>query len=101
MGRCTRTSILPWPLHTALFTDASKLIRSPAFNRAVQKAYRKIHRLPDFEQKNGGGSRLHMSPPETHRLTALLGTGPSSFDHFKDEVKNQFRELTWQKRPRK
>ncbi|KAH7558226.1 hypothetical protein BM1_05498 [Bipolaris maydis] len=51
---------------------------------AVQKAYRKINRLPDFEQKNGGGR-----------------TGPSSFDHFKDEVKNQFRELTWQKRPPK
>jgi len=30
------------------------------------------------------------------------GTGPSAFDHFKDEVKTQFRDLTWQKRdPRK
>lgn len=27
-----------------------------------------------------------------------IGTGPSALDHFKDEVKQQFRELTWQKR---
>jgi hypothetical protein len=33
-----------------------KLIRSPTFNRAVQKAYRKMHRLPDLEQKNGGST---------------------------------------------
>ncbi|CAN9088300.1 unnamed protein product [Alternaria sp. RS040] len=69
--------VAPW---FALF----ELIRSPGFNRAVQKAYRKINRLPDFEQKNGQGR-----------------TGPSSLDHFKHEVKNQFRELTWQKRPPK
>ncbi|CAO2656377.1 Nn.00g051800.m01.CDS01 [Neocucurbitaria sp. VM-36] len=61
-----------------------QLIRSPGFNRAVQKAYRKINRLPDFEQKNGGSR-----------------TGPSALDHFKDELKTQLRELTWQKRPPK
>ncbi|OAL46085.1 hypothetical protein IQ07DRAFT_647716 [Pyrenochaeta sp. DS3sAY3a] len=62
----------------------AKLIRSPGFNRAVQKAYRKIHRLPDLEPRNGGGR-----------------TGPSTLDHFKDELKTQLRELTWQKRPPK
>ncbi|KAG9192379.1 hypothetical protein G6011_11113 [Alternaria panax] len=77
------STILPLR-YPAPATDRPKLIRSPAFNRAVQKAYRKINRLPDFEQKNGGGR-----------------TGPSSLDHFKDEVKNQFRDLTWQKRPPK
>lgn len=81
-----------WPL---------QLIRSPTFNRAVQKAYRKINRLPDFEHKNGGGSRFLVPLSDKHALTRLSGTGPSSFDHFKDEVKNQFRELTWQKRPPK
>ncbi|PSN62371.1 hypothetical protein BS50DRAFT_502423 [Corynespora cassiicola Philippines] len=60
----------------------AKLVRSPMFNRAVQKAYRKIHGLPPMEQQNGGGR-----------------TGPSAIDHFKDELKAQFRELTWQKRP--
>ena len=70
----------PW---FALFEAwaVAKLIRSPAFNRTVQKAYRKINRLPDFEQKNGGGR-----------------TGPSGLDHFKDELKTQLRELTWQNR---
>jgi hypothetical protein len=34
-------------------------------------------------------------------LTAYKGTGPSALDHFKDEVKTQLRELTWQKRPPK
>jgi hypothetical protein len=34
-------------------------------------------------------------------LTACIGTGPSVLDHFKDEVKTQLRELTWQKRPPK
>jgi hypothetical protein len=34
-------------------------------------------------------------------LTVMPGTGPSAFDHFKDEVKNQVRDLTWQKRPPK
>jgi len=46
--------------HTAPVADSSKLIRSPGFNRAVQKAYRKINRLPDFEQKNGQG-RMSLS----------------------------------------
>ncbi|KAH6873059.1 hypothetical protein BKA58DRAFT_456689 [Alternaria rosae] len=84
LGRRKGTSTIFPYFHAALATDALKLIRSPAFNRAVQKAYRKINRLPDFEQKNGGGR-----------------TGPSSLDHFRDEVKHQFRELTWQKRPPK
>jgi hypothetical protein len=34
-------------------------------------------------------------------LIAFAGTGPSTLDHFKDEVKTQLRELTWQKRPPK
>lgn len=34
-------------------------------------------------------------------LNYWAGTGPSAFDHFKDELKDQFRELTWQKRPPK
>ncbi|KAF2122145.1 hypothetical protein BDV96DRAFT_483302 [Lophiotrema nucula] len=59
----------------------ARLIRSPLFNRAVHKAYRKINRLESLEQENGGGR-----------------TGPSALDHFKDEVKQQFKELTWQKR---
>lgn len=41
-----------------LFLTSVQLIRSPAFNRAVQKAYRKINRLPDMEAKNGGGRML-------------------------------------------
>ncbi|KAH7095327.1 hypothetical protein FB567DRAFT_512331 [Paraphoma chrysanthemicola] len=60
-----------------------KLMRSPAFNRVVHKAYRKINRLPELEEKNGGR------------------TGPTAFDHFKDELKTQLKELTWQKRPPK
>lgn len=32
-----------------------QLIRSPTFNRAVHKAYKKIHRIPDMEPKNGAG----------------------------------------------
>lgn len=59
----------------------AKLVRSPLFNRMVQSAHRKINRLPPAGPENGHGR-----------------TGPSSFDHFKDEVKEQFRELTWQKR---
>ncbi|KAH8724644.1 hypothetical protein GQ44DRAFT_617901 [Phaeosphaeriaceae sp. PMI808] len=73
----------PW---FALFEAwaVAKLIRSPTFNRAVQKAYRKINRLPDLEPRNGQGR-----------------TGPSTFDHFTQEVKSQLREVTWQKRPPK
>ncbi|KAF2263532.1 hypothetical protein CC78DRAFT_581427 [Lojkania enalia] len=62
----------------------ARLIRSPLFNRAIQKAYRKINRLEQPELENGGGR-----------------TGPSLFDHFRHEIKDQFRELTWRKRPRK
>ncbi|KAF2869076.1 hypothetical protein BDV95DRAFT_609322 [Massariosphaeria phaeospora] len=62
----------------------TKLLRSPGFNRAVHKAYRKINRLPPMDAENGGGR-----------------TGPSTLDHFKDELKGQFRDLTWQKRPPK
>ncbi|KAH9862197.1 hypothetical protein IAQ61_010400 [Plenodomus lingam] len=29
------------------------------------------------------------------------GTGPSTFDHFREELKTQFQDLTWQKRPPK
>lgn len=56
LGRRKGTSTIFPYFHAPLATDSLKLIRSPAFNRAVQKAYRKINRLPDFEQKNGGGS---------------------------------------------
>ncbi|KAH7137966.1 hypothetical protein B0J11DRAFT_421702, partial [Dendryphion nanum] len=61
-----------------------QLVRSPLFNRLVQKAHRKINRLPPAGPENGHGR-----------------TGPSALDHFRDEVKHQFRELTWQKRPPK
>lgn len=57
-------------------TDLSQLIRSPTFNRAVQKAYRKINRLPDFEQKNGGGSMPPSPLQESHPLTAIQGRAP-------------------------
>ncbi|KAH7394124.1 hypothetical protein DE146DRAFT_757601 [Phaeosphaeria sp. MPI-PUGE-AT-0046c] len=73
----------PWFYFVEAWAVA-KLIRSPTFNRAVHKAYRKINRLPDLEPKNGGGR-----------------TGPSTLDHFKHELKAQLRELTWQKRPPK
>ncbi|KAF2008224.1 hypothetical protein P154DRAFT_418960 [Amniculicola lignicola CBS 123094] len=63
---------------------AFELIRSPIFNRAIHKIYRKVNRLPPMEEQNG-----------------LQRTGPSAFDHFRDEVKAQFKELTWQKPPRK
>ncbi|KAF2242171.1 hypothetical protein BU26DRAFT_439204 [Trematosphaeria pertusa] len=72
---------MPPPRLPAL-TRREQLIRSPMFNRAVQKAYRKINKLPPMGPENGGGR-----------------TGPSTLDHFKDELKDQFRELTWQKRP--
>lgn len=62
----------------------ARLIRSPTFNRAVQKVYRKINRIPDHEPRNGMGR-----------------TGPSTFDHFREELKTQFQDLTWQKRPPK
>ncbi|KAF2470281.1 uncharacterized protein BDR25DRAFT_303830 [Lindgomyces ingoldianus] len=73
----------PWLLLFETWA-AAKLIRSPTFNRAVQKIYRKINKLPPIEPENGLGR-----------------TGPSALDLFKDEVKDQFKELTWQKRPRK
>lgn len=38
---------------------------------------------------------------DPHLLTHHPGTGPSAIDHFKDEIKNQFRDLTWQTRPPK
>jgi hypothetical protein len=79
-----------------------QLIRSPAFNRAVHKAYRKINRLPDMEAKNGGGSMFATDASFSYSiLIASIGTGPSTLDHFKDELKTQLRELTWQKRPPK
>lgn len=86
-------------LHT---TDLhSQLIRSPTFNRGIQKVYKKINRIPDHEPKNGLG-RTSTSVVATGWPLTRTGTGPSAFDHFKDEVKTQFKELTWQKRhPRK
>jgi len=33
-----------------------KLVRSPTFNRAVHKVYRKINKIPDHEPQNGLGS---------------------------------------------
>ncbi|KAF2018312.1 hypothetical protein BU24DRAFT_461261 [Aaosphaeria arxii CBS 175.79] len=71
----------PWMLLFEAWA-VQKLLRSPAFNSMVQKAYRKINGLPPMGPDNGHGR-----------------TGPSAFDHFRTEVKNQFRELTWQKKP--
>ncbi|KAL5121080.1 hypothetical protein ACEQ8H_000931 [Pleosporales sp. CAS-2024a] len=93
----------PW---FALFEAwaVAKLVRSPAFNRAIHRAYRKINGLPDLEPKNGRGSESDPSspfPPVRSHSDSARGTGPSALDHFKDEVKTQFRELTWQKRPPK
>jgi hypothetical protein len=35
-------------------------------------------------------------------LLIRVGTGPSALEHFKDEIKHQYKELTWQNRkPRK
>jgi hypothetical protein len=84
-----------------LLLTALQLIRSPAFNRAVHKAYRKINRLPDMEAKNGGGSMFATQLVCMNNTDFMAGTGPSSLDHFKDELKTQLRELTWQKRPPK
>jgi hypothetical protein len=39
-------------------------MRSPAFNRAIHKAYRKINKLPDHEPKNGGGSKSAPTRPD-------------------------------------
>ncbi|KAL5391524.1 hypothetical protein PMIN02_006588 [Paraphaeosphaeria minitans] len=52
---------LPW---FALFEAwaVAKLIRSPTFNRGVQKVYRKINRIPDTEAKNGLGRMPSHSP---------------------------------------
>ena len=33
-----------------------------------------------------------------HPDPLLVGTGPSTLDHFKDELKTQLRDLTWQRR---
>jgi hypothetical protein len=44
------------PLIDCILT-ASQLIRSPTFNRAIQKAYRKINKIPDHEPKNGLGRK--------------------------------------------
>ncbi|KAF2129744.1 hypothetical protein P153DRAFT_366252 [Dothidotthia symphoricarpi CBS 119687] len=71
------------------------------FNRAIHKAYRKINKIPDVEPKNGGGSTFACHTYRGTLAHPTPGTGPSAVDHFKDEVKNQFRDLTWQKRPPK
>ncbi|ORX98618.1 hypothetical protein BCR34DRAFT_495981 [Clohesyomyces aquaticus] len=70
----------PWWLLIETWAVA-KLVRSPLFNRAVHKAYRKINNLPPMEAGNGGGR-----------------TGPSTLDHFKEELAVQWKELTWQRR---
>ncbi|KAF2175623.1 hypothetical protein K469DRAFT_57410 [Zopfia rhizophila CBS 207.26] len=73
----------PW---FALFEAwaVSRLIRSPLFNRTVQKIYRRINGIPPMEAENGGGR-----------------TGSSAFEHFKEEVKDQFKVMLWQKPPKK
>jgi hypothetical protein len=43
------------PHRTDCILTVSQLIRSPTFNRAIQKAYRKINKIPDHEPKNGLG----------------------------------------------
>ncbi|KAF2660672.1 hypothetical protein K491DRAFT_688117 [Lophiostoma macrostomum CBS 122681] len=73
----------PWILLFEAWAVA-RLTRSPLFNRTIQKIHRRMNRLPPTEAENGGGR-----------------TGPSAFDHFKTEIKDQFRELTWQNRPPK
>ncbi|KAF2751660.1 hypothetical protein M011DRAFT_463168 [Sporormia fimetaria CBS 119925] len=70
---------LPWLMLFEAWA-VQKLVRSPTFNRAVHKVYRRVNGLPPLDPPNGGR------------------TGPTAFDHFKDEVKEQFKELTWQKR---
>jgi len=42
-----------------------QLIRSPTFNRGVQKVYKKINRIPDHEPKNGLG-RTSPSAAQMH-----------------------------------
>jgi hypothetical protein len=55
-----------------------------------------------MEAKNGGGSTFATDASFSYSiLIASIGTGPSTLDHFKDELKTQLRELTWQKRPPK
>ncbi|KAF2196564.1 hypothetical protein GQ43DRAFT_484847 [Delitschia confertaspora ATCC 74209] len=61
-----------------------KLVRSPLFNQAIHKVYRKVNGLPPIEPQNGGGR-----------------TGPSALDHFKDEVKDQLKVMFWQQKPKK
>lgn len=56
MGRRSSTSSLPTHPRRIFFKLTTyQLIRSPAFNRAIQKAYRKINKIPDHEPKNGLG----------------------------------------------
>jgi hypothetical protein len=103
-NRCHRLGLSPkyvqlLPKNTAT-SNHPQLIRSPAFNRAIHKAYRKINRLPDMEPKNGG-SKLATDMMRCNNTDSMAGTGPSTLDHFKDELKTQMRELTWQKRPPK
>lgn len=103
VGSCCSMSTPPPPRSsTVTISDScSQLIRSPTFNRAVHKVYRKINKIPDHEPKNGLGRMSIQSLPKYKQLM-IAGTGPSAFDHFKDEVKTQFKDLTWQKRdPRK
>lgn len=66
LGCCKSTPPIPDTAATAASASEAdvyqQLIRSPMFNRAVQKAYRKINKIPDMEPKNGGG-RKHTSYP--------------------------------------
>lgn len=64
--------------------------------------------IPQDQQIAGSGAQerrgqyvaAYMPRPLQH-AEMVTGTGPSTFDHFKDELKLQLRELTWQKRPPK
>lgn len=56
MGSRSSTSITLKSLrYIDCILTTSQLIRSPTFNRAIQKAYRKINKIPDHEPKNGLG----------------------------------------------
>ena len=55
-SRSSTSSILEhYPYRIERILIVSQLIRSPTFNRAIQKAYRKINKIPDHEPKNGLG----------------------------------------------
>ena len=59
VGSCSSMSTDSRTITTADSHTHPQLIRSPTFNRTIQKAYRKINKIPDHEPKNGLG-RTHI-----------------------------------------